>query len=375
MMDFFDDALDSMADKKNKSGGDGKAQHEASVRYKQWFGVLKPALDQVRKRSSSAPEGVDVSAILAKELGLKFSGEITFTLRNGEKKEFEIVQIEGKENILSRTSVPSINGRLQDELSAESMSDIYPSIESNGQTFPAIGWVSDPESGIIDVLDGSRRRMCCYLSDRPFTIYVAKGPLTYSQSKYIASVSRMTKSLSYREEGISLIDVMERNNIKDVKTLAASLDEPVTTVQHKVNAGRLSDELLSVFPNYNSMPGEMFKSLHSFAIKVEKSEFDYLEIIAEARGRIDEIQSDDTLNFSDSNRKILKALTDSLRKLTKNGETEIVKPVPIRQFKDKNRKATILTTKTKTDIVLKRIPREKVRLIEEFLKDVLADIE
>lgn len=375
MMDFFDDAINSKAEEQNKSGGDAKSQHEASARYKQWFGILKPAIEQVRQRSVSAPDGVNVDEVLARELGLKFAGEITFTLRNGEEKEFEIVQIVGKENILSRTSVPKINGRLQDELSIESMSDIYPLIKENGQTFPAIGWVPDRETGIIDVLDGSRRRMCCYLSDQPYTIYVAKGPLTYSQAQYISMVSRLTKSLSYHEEGVALIDLMERESIEDVKSLAEKLGEPVTTLQHKVNAGRLPDELLSVFPNFNSMSGESFKLLHSFSIKVDKANLEYCQIIERAMSRLDEIQSDDGLSFADRNRKILKALSDSLGELTKGGRASAPKPVPLSQFKDKNKKATILSTKNKTDIVLKRIPKEKIQLIEEFLKDVLSDVE
>lgn len=373
MMDFLDDALDAKADETNQADSNGKKAHEDSVQYEKWFKTLKPAIDQVKQRSGKAPDGTNIGAILAKEFGLKLNGVISFPLRNGDEKEFDIVKISGKENIESRTFVPKVNGRDQDDLTPESMNDIYSLIAENGQTFPAIGWIPDPETGVIHVLDGSRRRMCCLLSDQTFTVYVAKGSLTKSEAKYIADISRLTKDLSYYEEGQALIEIMEDNGFVEVKELAEHLGEGITTIQHKVNAGRLPATLLQAFPSYNSMKTDNYKKLHSLTLKVQKTEFSYKDILEAAQDDFATTLANDTLTTSERYKKLVQNVTDAFNKLNKTIKKEKQLPVSLHKFDSKDKSATILSTKTKTNIVLTRIPKSKIDKIQEFISKTLAE--
>lgn len=373
MMDFLDDALDAKAEEANQADSNGKKAHEDSVQYEKWFKTLKPAIEQVKQRSGKAPDGTDIEALLAKEFGLQLGGMISFPLRNGDEKEFDIVKISGKDNIESRTFVPKVNGRDQDDLTPESMSDIYSLIAENGQTFPAIGWIPDPDTGVIHVLDGSRRRMCCLLSDQTFTVYVAKGSLTKTEAKYIADISRLTKDLSYYEEGQALIAIMEDNGFVEVKELAEHLGEAITTLQHKVNAGRLPATLLQAFPSYNSMKTDNYKKLHSLTLKVQKTEIAYTDIIEAAKGDFTAILTDDTLTTSDRYKQLVQAVTDAFDKLNKTAVKEKPQPVSLHDFANKDKSATILSTKTKTNIVLTRIPKSRIEKIQEFISKTLAE--
>ncbi|MFZ3397345.1 hypothetical protein LCS82_07870 [Vibrio harveyi] len=372
-MDFLDDALDAKAEAANQADSDGKKAHENSVQFEKWFKALKPAIEQVKQRSGKAPDGTDIESLLAKEFGLKLGGVISFPLRNGDEKEFDIVKISGKGNIESRTFVPKVNGRDQDDLTPESMSDIYSLIAENGQTFPAIGWIPDPESGIIHVLDGSRRRMCCILSDQTFTVYVAKGSLTKPEAKYIADISRLTKDLSYYEEGQALIEIMEDNGFVEVKELAEHLGEGITTLQHKVNAGRLPATLLQAFPSYNSMKTDNYKKLHSLTLKVQKTKISYTDILEAAKSAFTETLTNDSLTTSERYKQLVQNVIDAFDKLNKTVKKEKPQPVSLHNFDNKDKSATILSTKTKTNIVLTRIPKSKVEKIQEFISKTLAE--
>lgn len=372
-MDFLDEALDSKAEEENQSDGNGKKDHENSVQYEKWFKALSPAIEQVKYRSDKAPAGTDIKALLAKEFGLQLGGVISFPLRSGEEKEFDIVKISGKENIESRTFVPSVNGRDQDDLTPESMSDIYSLIAENGQTFPAIGWVPDTESGVIHVLDGSRRRMCCLLSGQTFIIYVAKGPLSKGEAKYIADISRLTKELSYYEEGKALISIMDDNGFTEVKELAEHLGEGVTTLQHKVNAARLPEELLQALPSHNSMKTDNYKKLHSLTLKIKKTKIKYEDIVEAAQSSFAVTLANKSLSITDRNKMLVNDLSDAFDVLNKTAKKEKPKPVSLYDFDNKDKSATILNTRTKTNIVLTRIPKSKVNKIQELITKVLAE--
>lgn len=292
-MDFLSKALDKSA--KSSNANDGKQAHESQAQTDRWVKNITPSLAQIQKRLESAPAHVDRQQFLAEHLGLTLDGEISFPLQNGEEMAFDIVKIEGSDSIKSRTTVPKINGRDQNDLTKESMSDIYSLIKENGQAFPAIGWIPDPETGVIHVLDGSRRRMCCILSGQTFVVYVAKGALTITTARYIADISRLNKDLSYYEEGLALIEIMQDNEIETPKALAEYLKQPESTIQFKVNSGRLPEKLLKCIPSYNSMNASHYKKLHQLKLKMDKAGLKYTDVTKNAQKTFKEVDENKTL--------------------------------------------------------------------------------
>ena len=371
-MDFLSQALDEST--KNSSSNDGKQAHEIQAQMDRWIKNITPSILQVQKRMECVPDNVDIQKFLSEQLGLELGGEIVFPLKNGENVTFDIVKINGKENIESRTYVPELNGRDQNDLTKESMNDIYPLIEKNGQAFPAIGWIPDSESGVIHVLDGSRRRMCCLLSDQTFTVYVAKGNLTKYTAKYIADIARLTKSLSYYEEGLTLLNIMKENSFNNVKELAQYLSEPETTVQYKVNSGRLPETLLKCIPSYNNMKSGQYKKLHRLKLKIDRSDVPYRKVVSNAKNYLFQIENSTSMSGSEKYRAYVQSLENSFNELNESPKSkQKPKPIHLVEFEEKNKSVTVLETRDKAEFILRSMPKEKIKVIQEFIVKTLSN--
>ncbi|WP_319784498.1 ParB/RepB/Spo0J family partition protein [Oceanisphaera sp. IT1-181] len=160
-----------------------------------------------QKREAFLP-GNDISAseLLEKSVQDSFlsdsaarKGEISLNLGNGQTAEFKLHIIE-PQDILTKTAVFEGNDRIQETLNSLTLNDILPSIRKHGISYPAIGRMMG--NGVIDVVDGSRRRFACHLAKQPYLIYVTDSDkVTQTVAKHLSDVGNLYKPLSQYEQG------------------------------------------------------------------------------------------------------------------------------------------------------------------------------
>jgi hypothetical protein len=89
-------------------------------------------------------------------------------------------------------------------------------------------------------------------------------------AKVIARILRLSKKLSYREQGAEYEQALaESDEMNDVADLAKQYGESEVTVRDKLNAYRLPFSLLEHIPAYNSMSSVSYKRVHSVYTKIQ----------------------------------------------------------------------------------------------------------
>jgi ParB/RepB/Spo0J family partition protein len=141
--------------------------------------------------------------------------------------QFELVTIEHAD-IDTATVVDDENYRDQQLLNAYSLSDILPSLADDGQQFPGFGYRT--ESGVIKVVDGSRRRAGCKLTGRPYLVYVAKEEISPEDVRHVSKIANISKALSLYERGAMYQAMLADGLYPDNKSLAIAENENESTV-------------------------------------------------------------------------------------------------------------------------------------------------
>ena len=163
----------------------------------------------------------------------------SITLSSGKVIQLIFQSVEGKNNIESMTKVDDGNIRDQELLSEGSLTDILSSIE-NIQLYPAIGYESQ---GIINIVDGSRRRKAAMIKNCRYTIEVTKTPLTKKEAEEIVHLSEQKKKLTYIEWG---------------KFYQSKLDHKLyLNTKEMIEAEKISAGLMSLYLNSAQIPSSL----------------------------------------------------------------------------------------------------------------------
>ncbi|MGR5296972.1 hypothetical protein ACPV5U_19075 [Vibrio mediterranei] len=250
-----EDTISQEEDKRNK---------KAEV----WYSKQEGLFNNVKHKLSQMPEGTSLKEAY-KRMGIEID-TTSYSMKGGRVIDCDVYEFKGKEAIESATEVHPNNGRDQNDLTELGLNDVIDSIRDNGGNFlPAIGCWDEAKEKIL-ALDGSRRRMSCILTDGVYRIHVARQPITMGDAKVIARILRLSKKLSYREQGAEYEQALaESDEMNDVADLAKQYGESEVTVRDKLNAYRLPFSLLEHIPAYNSMSSVSYKRVHSVYTKIQ----------------------------------------------------------------------------------------------------------
>lgn len=318
----------------------------------------------------------------AQLLGLRLSGKVTteknltfFPMPDGTEKPFILVTIPWEEIQERTTAAEDFNDRDQAALNEISLADILPTLSASGNFFPG---VSNVKEGVIKVLDGSRRRYSCYLKKVPFRTYIpADGcEVTFQEAKYISNISELQKTLSYREKGFKNKKIMAEQGYKEVKDLALYLNGGVEdkslyeVLRLQINAAEVSEKLISLIPDYNSLSVRDFKSLYGISNSLN-SDDKLDDFISKANQEIEESSS------SQSSSKIAKDTVKVIEKLfnkefKQQSEDTSVK-TPLFKFDDKTKKAYKVEKNRSVQFNFTRVSQSDIKRIEDFIVSVLAE--
>lgn len=253
----------------------------------------KPNVDikGVSESAKPTPRGNEPSATPAvRKLGNflgKSHGDVMNVEVLGEPIKFTLHVIPA-ECVERKTMVWGQNERLQELLNESTLDDLLPTFTANGQQFPAFG---RDVNGVIEVADGSRRRMAAILTKREYRVWV--GSLSDKQMSSLSEVGNDYRPTSAYERGKRYKRLVETEYAGNVKAMAeaeqlqrrvvircmATADLPVEIIKLFTNPSDLSaragEELLRVYKENAEIMMERANELAMFK-RVENLEADFI---------------------------------------------------------------------------------------------------
>lgn len=161
--------------------------------------------------------------------------------------QFELMVIPHAD-IDTATAVHGENYRDQRLLNVYSLSDILPTLSAEGQQFPGFGYRTD--SGVITVVDGSRRRAACKIAGRPYLVYVAQEVISSDDVRHVSKIANISKALSLYERGAMYQAMLADGLYTDNKSLAIGENENESTVSLALQTRRLiPDQWIQFVPS------------------------------------------------------------------------------------------------------------------------------
>ncbi|MCL9783341.1 hypothetical protein M9194_18070 [Vibrio sp. S4M6] len=175
------------------------------------------------------------------------------------------------DDIETKTRSHTLNPRNQEALNYDAASSIIESIREKGIDTDCLGiWSSDNQT--ILVIEGSLRRYCAIETKQPYPIWVL--PSDSASSSDIRSLIRDAHSLkphSLRERGQSMMVEASEHGVEPttltINELASLLSIGRETVRKAIQALKVDEELLHIFPDYEGIPNSFYAKL----AKVEKA--------------------------------------------------------------------------------------------------------
>lgn len=236
----------------------------------------------------------------------------TFTLKSGKQAKFvSTVVLSG--DIESKTFVdPSVNGRDQTMLTPESVSDISRTIKLQ-QFFPAIG---REVNGLIEILDGTRRRAACIFNQTKFEILVTKDEISITDARQLATDIQTAREHSLRELG-KRFEVMYDNGMTKEEIARAENISPAK-VTRAFQAAAVPDEIVAVFPVINDISLTDYQLLLQVAEDAKTKGVSIHELMEKVQKRVAEADG-----ASLDKKKILAIIRT---------ESKSLKPVQVKQF-------------------------------------------
>lgn len=213
-----------------------------------------------KRRATSTQEAQKAASEKVPVIELSVAGEATV--------EFQLIRIAAKD-ISSQTMVFSENAREQSFLNELALSDILVTLKERGQQYPAVGrWI---DKGKIEVLDGSRRRMACILTEQDFLIYVASD-INTKHAKFLSDVANAHKPLSLYERGKEMQTMLNNGSVIDQKELAKVCQCSEALVSGALKAAALPLELLQAYPSVGELGRPTIVKLHKLFFSLHNDE-------------------------------------------------------------------------------------------------------
>ena len=187
-------------------------------------------------------------------------------------KQVEAKRVVGPTSSLAtKVEVHKLNGRNQSSLTREALEDILPSIESSGILFESVA-VEQNDKYLL--LDSSRRFAVAKIVQCELPLWVIEENISRRNAQYISDLSRLSKALSWREEGMIYVDAMENNpEITDIDNLLEHYNfdlKEKRSVQRRIDAARIHQNLIDLFPDPDGIPNKFYEKLKGIEKKLNK---------------------------------------------------------------------------------------------------------
>lgn len=154
------------------------------------------------------------------------------------------LQVIPADQVKRKTMVWGQNERLQELLNESTLDDLMPTFTSNGQQFPAIG---RDVNGVIEIADGSRRRMAAILTERDYRVWV--GDMDDTQMASLTEVGNDYRPTSAYERGKRYKRLVEQVYGGNVKAMSTTENIARRVVIRCMATAELPLEVIKLFSN------------------------------------------------------------------------------------------------------------------------------
>lgn len=355
------------------------------------FAQVKRVLEEGAKKGIDS-KNIFVDYLSTNGLSIAESG-ILFPIRSGEQVIFDLVVVSA-DQVKDMTDVHPSNERDPKALTEESLSDIIPSLSDNGNMFPAIGNKS-AETGKLELMDGSRRRMSCIISGKPLRVYVARTNISLADARHISAISRKVKQHSYYEMGVIRLDEFNRTEdgvrvYKEKKELAVEIfgddytDSDYQTLLSQLKFAEIPHVLISIIPDYNGLSVAMYNDMH----KVSKAMSDYagkgdmtftkaVGVFKKSLGEsLDAVYSNAQYGLKKKQKTIvslIKASWPEFVSVDNTAKKAFKKVEKLVEYEDPNKVARKVTTDKGVQFEFKRISEDDLNKIQDYIVSLLKD--
>lgn len=287
-----------------------------------------------------------------------------FTLKSGKQVKFISTIVLGGDIELKTFVDPTVNGRDQTMLTAESVSDISRTIKLQ-QFFPAIG---REVNGRIEILDGTRRRAACIFNQTKFEILVTKNEISITDARQLAIDIQTAREHSLRELG-KRFEVMYGNGMTKEEIARAENISPAK-VTRAFQAAAVPDEMVAVFPVINDISIADYQLLLQVAEDTRAKGISVSEFMESVQKRISEIGN------TILDKKDILAIIRSEGKSLKPVKAKQIETEKLCEFTDRNQYARKKTDQKKRLVVYEfsRISPTLQAEIDDAIKKIMKKI-
>lgn len=289
-----------------------------------------------------------------------------FTLTSGRKIRFTLIRVPAPD--LERTTfvVLENNGRDQSALTAESLKDITRTLRFQ-QFFPAIGV---RKNGVIEILDGSRRRASAILSKCGLDVLTTDEDLTPSEARALAKDIQTAREHNIREVGLRLQTMknsgMSQKDIAEVENLSQA------SVTRALQAASVPQELISFFPVQAMLSFADYKTLLGIEEILSVKGIELSELKSNLNDTFRNICVDASLADDEVKNKLIAEIRKEALVIGSSPVKDKTVTTAIWKFEDKNRFARKKTKGRMFSYEFNRLPTELQTAIDEALVKILS---
>ncbi|PHM65031.1 ParB family protein [Xenorhabdus sp. KJ12.1] len=288
--------------------------------------------------------------------------EQRFTLASGQTAIFQLEHIP-VDKLESETTVNFlVNGRDQNALTKESVSDIIRTI-SLQQFFPAIGRRID---GKIEILDGSRRRAAAIFCSVGLDILVTNTNINSDDARQLAADIQTAREHNIREVGLRLIQLREGGMTQ--KEIAESSNMSQSKVTRAIQCASVPSDIVAMFPVIAELSYPDYKALLGVTIDIKKNKLSIDEVISCVRSEIQHMDKTKLVAPDEMKSNIIKLFKDFSSNKAKKTAAEKQQVSSLWNFKNKDSFARKRAKGRAVSFEFNRVPKEFQEELEGMIQ-------
>ncbi len=299
---------------------------------------------------------------------IQTGAEREFTLKSGQKATFRRIVVPYEE-LESRTFVDqNVNGRDPSSLKEASLQDILRTLHLQ-QFFPVIGRVV--EDGLIEILDGSRRRASALIAKVGLEMLVTNDPISASDARQLAADIQTAKEHSIRELGLRF-EVLRAQGMSNIE-IAKQEGLSNSTVTRAFQAASVAPEIVATFPVASELAFSDYKILLEVTNQIKLKGLDINEVITDVQSQIDE---NETALLPDEQKNLIVSLfKKSILRLKTPNPAKTTKVEVLHKFDDTRSYARRKTNAQNRTVVYEfaRISRELQDKLDAAVNAILRE--
>lgn len=258
------------------------------------------------------------------------------------------------------------NGRDQTALTRESLKDIMRTLPLQ-QFYPVIGVRNN---GLIEVLDGSRRRAAAILCGVGLDVMITDDKLNSNEARQLSKDIQTSVEHNIREIGMRLI-TMKSSGLTQ-KEIAKAENISQAKVTRAIQAAKVSAELLSLFPNHNELLFPDFKALLSVEQSLKAQGISVADFVSDNALELSKIRDSISLAGDEVKKSILEEIKSKTIDITEAMTKEKNTIIPLLRFSDKNRFARKKSSGRMFGYEFNRFPISLQERLDSVIIDVLT---